>query len=70
MPEETKRTAVTVSLVTATYNSGKTLARTIQSVLAQTVPCAEYTIMDGGSPPLRRGLCRKGHRVPGGVRAG
>ena len=39
----------TVSLVTATFNSGKTLARTIESVLAQTVPCKEYTIMDGGS---------------------
>lgn len=41
--------AATVSLVTATYNSERTLARTIESVLAQTVPCKEYTIMDGCS---------------------
>lgn len=36
-----------VSIVTVTYNSEKTLARTIESVLAQTVPCREYIIMDG-----------------------
>ena len=44
-----KETELTVSLVTATYNSEKTLARTIESVLAQAVPCKEYTIMDGCS---------------------
>lgn len=49
MADEKNRGIVTVSLVTATYNSAKTLARTIESVLAQTVPCKEYTIMDGCS---------------------
>ena len=44
-----ERQPISVSLVTATYNSEKTLARTIESVLAQTVPCKEYTIMDGAS---------------------
>lgn len=39
----------TVSLVTATYNSEKTVAKTIESVLKQTMPCLEYTIMDGCS---------------------
>lgn len=38
-----------VSIVTVTYNSEKTLARTIESVLAQTVPCKEYFIKDGAS---------------------
>lgn len=49
MEQAAKQERATVSLVTATYNSEKTLARTIDSVLGQTVPCKEYTIMDGGS---------------------
>lgn len=38
-----------ISIVTATYNSGKTLARTIESVLVQTYNNIEYIIMDGVS---------------------
>ena len=35
------------SLVTVTFNSGRTLRDTIQSVLIQTYPAIEYIIVDG-----------------------
>lgn len=38
-----------ISLITITYNSGKTLADTIQSVLKQTYIDIEYIIVDGAS---------------------
>lgn len=38
-----------VSILTVTFNSEKTLARTIESVLGQTYPNIEYIIMDGVS---------------------
>lgn len=38
-----------VSITTATFNSEKTLGRTIESVLCQDYPLIEYTIMDGAS---------------------
>ena len=38
-----------VSVITVTYNSEKTLARTINAVLAQTYPNIEYLIIDGCS---------------------
>lgn len=38
-----------VSITTATYNSEKTLARTIESVLRQTYDNIEYIVMDGMS---------------------
>ena len=37
------------SVITITYNSGKTLEETIQSVAAQTYDNMEYLIIDGGS---------------------
>mgnify|MGYP001156622142 FL=1 len=39
----------TVSIITATLNSAKTVEETIQSVLLQTYPRIEYLIVDGGS---------------------
>ena len=38
-----------ISIITATYNSAKTLNDTIQSVLRQTNKDFEYRIIDGGS---------------------
>ena len=38
-----------VSIITATYNSAKTLKDTIESVLHQTYPEIEYIIVDGAS---------------------
>ena len=38
-----------ISLITVTYNSGKTLACTIESVLSQSYPNVEYIIVDGAS---------------------
>jgi glycosyltransferase involved in cell wall biosynthesis len=38
-----------ISLVTPVYNSASTLARTMNSVLAQNYPDLEYIIMDGAS---------------------
>ena len=38
-----------ISIITATYNSGKTLRDTIESVLGQTYQDIEYLIIDGAS---------------------
>ena len=38
-----------LSLITVTYNSGTTLAYTIESVLSQSYPDIEYIIVDGSS---------------------
>lgn len=40
---------MTISIVTATYNSGKTVRDTIESVLAQTYKDIEYIVVDGAS---------------------
>ena len=38
-----------LSLITVTFNSGKTLACTIESILSQSYPNVEYIIVDGAS---------------------
>lgn len=38
-----------ISIITATFNSGKTVRDTIESVLSQTYPDIEYLIVDGAS---------------------
>jgi len=40
---------MTVSIITVAYNSEKSIAHTIESVLAQTCPPTEYWIIDGES---------------------
>lgn len=40
---------MTISVITATYNSGATLRDTLESVLRQTYPDFEHLIIDGGS---------------------
>lgn len=40
---------IKISIITATYNSGKTLEQTISSVVNQTYDNIEYIIIDGGS---------------------
>lgn len=40
---------MTISIVTATYNSGNTIADTLESVLSQTYKDYEYWIVDGAS---------------------
>jgi glycosyltransferase involved in cell wall biosynthesis len=40
---------LTVSIITATYNSARTLAKTIESVILQNYHQIEYIIVDGGS---------------------
>ena len=41
--------APSVTLITICWNAEATLARTLDSVLAQGIPPAEYRVVDGGS---------------------
>lgn len=40
---------MTISIITATYNSGQTLTYTLESVLRQSYTDIDYVIVDGGS---------------------
>lgn len=48
-----------ISIVTATFNSGKTVRDTIESVLRQTYSDIEYIIKDGGSKDDTLDICRE-----------
>lgn len=48
-----------VSIITATYNSGKTVRDTIESVLNQSYTDFEYIIKDGGSKDDTLDICRE-----------
>ena len=39
---------MTISIITATYNSGQTLTDTLESVLRQSYTDIDYVIVDGG----------------------
>lgn len=47
------------SIITVTYNAGKTLEDTIQSVIAQTYRNVEYIIVDGNSQDNTQEIIRK-----------
>lgn len=48
-----------ISVITATFNSGKTVRNTIESVLRQTYKDFEYIIKDGGSKDNTLDVCRE-----------
>lgn len=48
-----------LSIITATYNSGKTVRDTIESVLKQSYTNYEYIIKDGGSKDDTLNICRE-----------
>ncbi len=48
-----------ISIITATYNSGKTIRDTIESVLKQSYTDYEYIIKDGGSKDTTLDVCRE-----------
>ncbi len=59
--------SVSVSIITACYNSAQTIRDTIASVREQTYPHLEYIIVDGGSPDGTAAVCRealKGYSRP------
>lgn len=50
---------MTISIITATYNSAATVRDTIESVLQQTHKNVEYIIKDGGSKDNTLAICRE-----------
>lgn len=50
-----------VSIITVSFNSAKTIASTIDSVLSQDYPNIEYIVVDGGSSDGTVGIIEKNH---------
>ena len=50
---------MTISIITATYNSAKTLEKTLGSVLSQTYKDIDYWIIDGGSKDKTLDIVKK-----------
>ena len=48
-----------VSVITVCFNAGKTIRRTIHSVLEQTYPNIEYLVVDGGSSDATLDILRE-----------
>jgi glycosyltransferase involved in cell wall biosynthesis len=58
----------TLSLITASYNSARTIADTLRSVNVQTYPQIEYLVVDGGSKDDTMAIVgREGQRVTSAV---
>lgn len=58
----------TLSLITASYNSARTIADTLRSVNVQTYPQIEYLVVDGGSKDDTMAIVeREGERVTSAV---
>lgn len=58
----------TLSLITASYNSARTISDTLRSVNAQTYPKIEYLVVDGGSKDDTMAIVqRDGERVTSAV---
>jgi len=54
----------TLSLITASWNSARTISDTLRSVNAQTYPAIEYLVVDGGSKDDTMAIvAREGERV-------
>ena len=48
-----------ISIITATYNSGRTVRDTLESVLRQTYGNYELIVKDGGSKDNTLDICRE-----------
>ncbi|HYC73606.1 glycosyltransferase family 2 protein [Brevundimonas sp.] len=58
----------TLSLITASYNSARTIGDTLRSVNAQTYPAIEYLVVDGGSKDYTMTIvASEGQRVTSAV---
>ena len=51
-----------ISVITAAYNSGKTIEDTLKSVFGQTYPDVEHIIKDGGSRDDTLEICERYRR--------